>query len=243
MPADYFQTIPAGETPLRLGPAIDGVLLPDGAAEMELSGRASDVAMLVGQNGDEVLGGMPPSGETTVEEWREALVEAFGDHADAIGALYPSATPEERTASLSQMHRDRAYARIWQWGAARAEANDTPLYVYQFRHIEPGPDSATWRSFHSNEIPYIFGTLDAAPERDFTFKDWQVSLTTSDMWANFVKTGTPSAHGSPNWPAFSARNPQMMDIEEVGTVTPILSPAKREAFSAYMADAVSDAPF
>ncbi len=233
LPAEAFLPQPGeNRIPLRFNLIVDGVLLTADPATAVMEGTANDVPMMVGQNADEAIGTAPPSGETSQEAWQAALAEAFGDHADAIGALYPSDTGEERSASLREIQRDRAYAAIWQWGSARAESNDSPLYVYLFDHIEPGPDSAQWRSFHSNEIPYIFGTLDMSPERGFTFEDWQVSLTASQLWSGFARSGVPMAGA----PQFDAANPQRIRVQARAVAEAMLTPEELAAYNDFVED-------
>lgn len=233
LPAEAFLPQPGqNRIPIRFSVVVDGVLLNADPGTAVMEGTANDVPMMVGQNADEALGTPPATGETSAADWQAALQEAFGDHADAIGSLYPSSTGLERSASLREIQRDRAYAAIWQWGAARGETNDSPLYVYLFDHIEPGPNSEQWRSFHSNEIPYIFGTLDMSPERGFTFEDWQVSLTASDLWANFAKTGVPMIGA----PAFDEDDPQRIRIQAQAMAEAMLTPQELAAYNAFVED-------
>lgn len=236
LPATAFLPQPGTGRPFRFGIVLDDILLGSDPSTAVTAGTANDVPMLVGQNADEALGGPPASGEISVEDWNTALDGAFGPHAEAIGSLYPAATGEQRAASLRQIQRDRAYADIWLWGIARARTNNSPLYVYLFDHVEPGPVSNVWRSFHSNEIPYVFGTLDKAPERRFTFEDWKVSLTMSQIWANFARNGIPSGDDLGTAPAFEADNPERIRIRAVAEAETMLSPEKRAAYAAFVED-------
>ncbi|MGO9931436.1 MAG: carboxylesterase/lipase family protein [Steroidobacteraceae bacterium] len=105
-----------------------------------------------------------------------------------------------------------ARTTLIQWAENRAATTKASLYLYWYDHIEPGPESARWGAFHASELPYLFETLDAAPERPFTARDREVSRHLAGYWVNFVKTGNPNGAGLPRWPAFSAVSPAVMEI-------------------------------
>jgi para-nitrobenzyl esterase len=86
------------------------------------------------------------------------------------------------------------------------------LYLYLYDHVEPGPESARWGAFHGSEIPYVFDTLDAAPDRPYSRLDRQVAQSMAGYWVNFVNTGNPNGPGLPHWPAFNSAAPAVMEI-------------------------------
>ena len=73
-------------------------------------------------------------------------------------------------------------------------------FVYLWDHTLPGPQAATYRAFHSSEVPYMFGSLDLIPGRTFTDRDREIAARMMDIWAAFVKTGQPDGAGLPAWP-------------------------------------------
>jgi para-nitrobenzyl esterase len=105
-----------------------------------------------------------------------------------------------------------ARATLTQWALDRAAKTDAPLYLYLYDHIPPGPQSALWGAFHASELPYVFETLDAARERTFTGEDREISHNLAAYWVNFIKTGTPNGEHLPQWRAFSAAEPAVMEI-------------------------------
>jgi para-nitrobenzyl esterase len=106
----------------------------------------------------------------------------------------------------------RARATLVDWGRRRATLSHTPLYLYLYDHVEPGPESARWGAFHGSEIPYVFDTLDAAPDRPYSRLDRQVAQSMAGYWVNFVNTGNPNGPGLPHWPAFNSAAPAVMEI-------------------------------
>ena len=98
------------------------------------------------------------------------------------------------------------------WARRRAAQCRTPLYLYLYDHIEPGAESARWGAFHSAEIPYVFGTLEAAPQRPYSTADHEVARRMTSFCVNFVKTGNPNGPGLPHWQTFNAAAPAVMEI-------------------------------
>jgi hypothetical protein len=84
------------------------------------------------------------------------------------------------------------------------------------------------------EIPYVFGTLDAATSRPFTAKDHEISRTVSRYWVNFVRTGDPNDRGLPRWPAFAAPSFELMELGDRFQSRPIFPAAHRKVIDAYL---------
>lgn len=230
----------AGQGPgLRFAPVIDGVLLPASVPDLLARGRFNDVPMIVGQTVDDGVNLAPPT-PATQDTYRSYLTATFGAMADRFASLYPAKDDAGRQAAMDAIHLDRGLASIWQWGQDRLAHGKAPVWAYLFSHVEPGPEAARWRVFHSSEIPYVFDTLHTSPERGFAAKDHAVSLEISRYWLNFVQYGTPNAPAAagktlPRWPQLTANAPTMLNIGDATKAAPLLPPAKLDAFQAYLA--------
>ena len=121
--------------------------------------------------------------------WRALLEKTFGALAPRFATLYPAATDAERARSARQLHHDLGLAALYRWSQRWSAHAHSPTYVYLFDHLEPGPQSSRWGMFHSSELAYVFGTLDAAPKRHFTALDRSLSARLMRYWVDFVKTG------------------------------------------------------
>jgi para-nitrobenzyl esterase len=206
----------AGPPGTRVQPIRDGRFLVDPAAQRV------DVPVLTGLTADENSAGDPAWAAPDATALERAM---FGARATTFAPLYPPADP--RTAR--RILRDRGIAAMAGWYARRPRSA-APVYAYLFEHAEPGPDAARFAAFHSSEIPYVFGTLDAA-DRPFADGDRALSARMGRYWVAFVRNGAP---GLPAWPALSSG-----DILWFGDGAPqrrpALSPARAAAWRAFAA--------
>jgi len=163
---------------------------------------------------------LPLSPELALRSGRAADVPVLAgftaDEGSALSADY--AGNEER-------ERSRWFAMFERWARDRAGGGArTPVYGYVFAKVAPGKDSARWRAFHSSEIPYVFGTLDAAPERGWTAADRAFSNRLSSYWVNFVKTGNPNGSGLPAWRALDLAAPRLLELGDIVRPVPLSTP-------------------
>ena len=77
-----------------------------------------------------------------------------------------------------------------------------PGYLYFFSRPLPGDDSGCW---HSCDLWYIHGTL-ARCWRPFEEYDYKLSDTMVTYWTNFMKNGSPSGEGLPDWQPYTKDN-------------------------------------
>lgn len=222
LPADAL--IPRdGANPLRFGPMRDGVLLP-GLAPVR------PVPLLTGFTVDEAVNNAT-YGSADPAALRDLIDGGFGASGARLAPLYPAASDAERSESNRQVRRDRTAGALLGWATAQRAA---PIWAYWWTHPEPGAQAARWRAFHSSEIPYVFQTFDASPERGFGAADHAVSHVISSYWLNFVKTGDPNGAGLPRWPRFDPAKPTVMAIGEDSRAVPLLPPEKLVAMKAYL---------
>jgi len=211
----------AGSNAVRFTPVADGRLVPDGPWR-----PVSDVPMLVGLTADDNSAFGPDYASSDPAKLNALLQTSFGAMADQAGGLYPAATDAERAEASKQIRRDLGEAGVDAWSRQRATAATSPVYSYVFAHAMPGADTGRWGAFHSSEIPYIFGTFAASPERRFTAVDDRIARTMSGYWLNFMTRGDPNGSGLPRWPKLTADTPQVLRIAEQTRAEPLLPAAK-----------------
>lgn len=127
-----------------------------------------------------------------------------------FAALYPASDDASGRDAYLRSNRESTMVALERW--ARGTQGGAPLYLYLWTHTLPGPDAETYRAFHSSEVIYMFGTLDAAPERGFTDADRAISARMVETWANFVKTRNPNGSGADTWARADVAAPAFMDL-------------------------------
>jgi carboxylesterase type B len=91
-------------------------------------------------------------------------------------------------------------------------------YVYQFLRSIPGKGEKTLGSFHSLELPYVFGAFRQPAWNWLPFepKDFSLGESIQNYWINFAKTGNPNGSNLPNWPMFDATRQATMEFTQQG---------------------------
>ena len=131
--------------------------------------------------------------------------------------------------------RDSGLAAVYLWARTYQAHSREPIYAYLNTYTEPGPDSGRYRVFHSSEIPYVFGTLDTAPERGFTAKDFAHSEQMSAYWLSFITRGNPNGDHRPHWPQFKSSHPEVLELGIEARARPLLAPGKLKAQEDFIA--------
>jgi len=216
------------------GPVIDGKLLPASPGDMVRRGTFNDVPMMIGQTADEGSA-FPGYGTGDLAAFNAFADKSFGAKRASFATFYPSGTDAERSASAKEIARDRGMAMIADWSGVRLAKGKSPVWGYYYSHAEPGEGSDKFGAFHSSEIPYVFGTLDMAPDRGFTLADRELSLAMSSYWVNFVKTGNPNSPGLTAWAPLNGAKPNVIEFGTTIRERPLLAPDRLAAYQAYVA--------
>jgi para-nitrobenzyl esterase len=75
-------------------------------------------------------------------------------------------------------------------------------------------------AFHSDDIEYVFGTLDSRAGMAIRPEDRALSNLMGQYWTNFAKTGDPNAPGLPKWPTYGPTEYQVMHLDATPEVRP-----------------------
>ncbi len=200
-----------------LGLNVDSWVLTEPASKTYAEGREQKVALLIGNNSQE----MQPRGASG--DIRELISQRYGPLADRAlaaygvnGAAEPQPDPENGTALL-QFTTDNSFRcgtvqeLIWHTRAGN------PGYEYQFSRTVHGQEALG--APHASEIPFIFGTLPVWQNmRKYNDSDRQYAPLMQEYWTNFAKTGDPNGGNLAKWPRFDAAARAYMDFTDAGPV-------------------------
>ncbi len=184
------------------GPDIDGKLLVEPVADAYAAGRQSHVPLLAGWNRDE--GSFFVQGGMTLDKFKGMAASQFKDRADEFLKLYPANNDEQAMRAGIDYGSDSFIAfSTWKWMEAHRKTGQSPVYRYHFEL--PSPPSKFHPgsfAFHSDDIEYVFGTLDTRPGSEWRPEDRKLSEEMMGYWTNFAKTGDPNGAGLPAWPKY-----------------------------------------
>ncbi len=211
--------------PPRFWPIVDGYFLPDSVANIYARGSAARVPLLAGWNADEARGQVLLAKTKTTSESFAATAQAdFGDNAQRFLAVYPASTDDQAVTSAGDYAGDHFIAySTWKWLEAHVATGKAPVFRYRLDLGSPGDKNhqAILGAFHSDDIEYVFGSLDSRPEAVWRPEDRKLSELMGSYWTNFAKTGDPNGAGLPHWPTYGAADQwQVMHLDAASEAKP-----------------------
>ena len=214
---------------IRVGGAnVDGYFLPGTPARIFAEKKQNDVPVIAGFTHDESSSALKTA--KNLEEYKTAAQKLFGDQAGAFLALYPATNDADaaemgRTASREGMVERGAR----NWAIVQNRNGSAPVYLFLYSRVHPyianapiaDQDIATVGAYHTSDVPYWFGTLDALnlirPTRNWTQLDRDLSRRMTETLIAFANTGSPATAATP-WPQWKPGNEQLVEFGDRVTV-------------------------
>jgi len=220
MPADELLAAVQKKPGTFFAPVIDGRFLVEPVSETYAAGRQAHVPAIIGWNRDERTGTL--SKDMTAAKWKAFAVEHYGQQAEQFLAAFPADTDEQAIRSADAYTTANFIALgTWLWAEADVSTGHSAVYRYRFDHPAPPEENHPQGkyAFHSDELEYVFGTLDVRHGATWQAADRQLSQEMIGYWTNFARTGDPNGEGLPHWPRYD-RDGTVIHLDNPITTSP-----------------------
>jgi para-nitrobenzyl esterase len=196
---------------LKLGPIVDGAVIPDNPDRLFAARREHQVPMIIGNTKDEMavflLTTKMPADEAA---YKAKLKEDFGDLGDAFAVAYPASNTKEIRAGAIQLTSDLSFVSETRRIARAHSAAGQTTFRYQFSRGTKKGFLQALGAHHGAELAYLF----QRPSSPNDPAQMPTSRTLGHYWINFAATGDPNGQGLPSWPAYRPGEEETLDFAE-----------------------------
>lgn len=203
--------------PRRSPIVLDGKVLPLPPDQAMQGDGHSDVPVMIGFTRDESFRSLGRASD--IPAFQALVKQAFPSVADKLLKAYAVSAPADIPRAISDIQRD---ATVGRQVAAWAQAQKQPAYIWLFTRRHPYTDGirfadhdpATVGAYHTGDVPYWLGTLEALNlfrrTRDWQPLDLELAARMQTMLLSFARDGKPA----PDWPRFDPKRPRLMELGE-----------------------------
>lgn len=224
IPADQILRI---QSSVHVAITLDGRFLTKSPLDAIRDHEDSDVPIIASSNGDDSdVRQNPISRARTIGQYRDALNSAYGADADTVLKLYPVDNDSDVLRAGRELAQDAGMQGSSRRCAQIREQYDTArTFVSLFDRRHPylpavaisDLDQTTVGVYHSSDVAYWLGTLDAynsvRPTRMWTGQDRNISNQMIDALIAFSRSGNPSTQ-SVVWPAWHSDHEERVVIDQ-----------------------------
>lgn len=220
------QAAEAGAKDARWAPVLDGDYIPADPVGGAWVDQAKDIPLMIGNTLNEfetVIGQKPADliadnkNNWTDEHAASKLAERFGDKASAIGDEFLKAYPDKKLADAFFLDLRFRPGSVRD-ADLKAAQGGAPVFSYMFTKESPVMDGIGM-AWHCAEIPYVFNNAElVSTATGGDAAAIELASLMSQAWVNFARTGTPSADGLPEWPAYTTDDGATMIFDDESRV-------------------------
>jgi len=218
---------------IRVGGIIDGYFTPRTRLATLQAHEFNDVPIIASFNHEDLDAASPLVTARTVAEYQATATQMYGAEAAEFLKLFPVTRDSEiRTVGIDAAREAGLEAHARDCARLQARYNRSAAYIDMFAHrpsFAPGVhiadvDPATAGAYHTADIPFWLGTLDAFNlfRTTRSWNTWDRELSEDMMGAliAFADTGNPST-ARVNWPAWSAKSEQELVFGSTISAVPL----------------------
>ena len=189
----------------RMGPVVDGYVIPEAVGDAFRDGKQIDVPVLTGSTANDIGTNPPIRAVQTLEEYRKVAASTYGSSAAELLQLFPANSDSQAREQAEKIGENSGFAIAARaWAKAQTETGKQPAYLYLFTRVQPFAPGVTFSdlnpatagAYHTSDVPYWLGTYGAfnllRRTRDWTPWDRKLSSAMMDIIVSFAKTGNPS---------------------------------------------------
>jgi para-nitrobenzyl esterase len=205
------------------GPILDGKFVVETAESAYKGGRQARVPLMIGNNSAEI-GGPFVNASTSKEE----LFSMFGELKDEAKAAYDPDGNKEFAEVQTRFNTDKVWAEPARFTAGIYAAKGDPAYIFLFSYVPAAmKERMKYGPGHGTDISYVFDNLRAPNGTTVAPEDKEVARMMNAYWVNFARTGNPNGSGLTDWPAYSPKKNEILDVQADGK--PVGKPDPRKA--------------
>ena len=173
---------------MEWGPVVEGDYMPTNpVTEDSFAENGKDIELLIGSN---------------LNEWTTFMGGDQGELTEEEVQAYAEAYPEEDSEDANKVDTLIRLPML-KIMSHKADQNGAEVYAYVF----------TWNesergAYHGAEIPFVFNQT----QQDTDAQAFAEQV--SQLWANFAKTGVPSAEGIPEWKPYDREQGATMILDK-----------------------------
>jgi para-nitrobenzyl esterase len=190
-------------------PVVDGWNMPDQAPAMLAGGQFAKIPVILGTNKDEgtlfFSIGLTLASDADYVPLLDAI---FANNGAAIAGKYPAGAYASLKAAASAAVGDGLFVCPTRRTARAFASGGGIVYTYRFHYAPKSPLLGDIGSFHSAELPFVFGNnyLGIILDED----EQQLSKAMMGYWGTFASTGDPNDPKLAAWPKFLPVAPSSM---------------------------------